>query len=419
MKNKELILGVDYADDMEASFRNGEVGDTKLIARIMDNAVNAGMTWVAWRVSDLGKLTYRTKAGTIQDGVDPIRLSYSPFALIMQRIDPLEVVVEEAHKRGLKVLVYYTLFDEAYVIPEKGQHTESNFGKEHPECYSIHFNGKSFVRGVLSFGYDSVREHFASLVTEALTYGPDGIYLDVARTHAGANAIPVPDWLPRWIDPYLCYGYNEPDVNRYLEKYGSYPPVPDWCSAEPSTETAEAEQNWNRVRGEALTSFLREVSPLVRKAGKKLMVCFYPASGNWFNPGYQCRRPLGRYHYDWKTWVDEGLMDDIRLNIDHRRFGCDDWEESSAETYGYAQKKGVSVHIDCAIEGRYDEMKNPPKALPIPKIDDPETFFRLMREMTARMLTGSADGVFFYEHCGNDDRSWEAISAARKDAGMS
>ena len=112
---KELMLGVDCADDVEACYREGELDDTPLIARVMENAVRAGMTCIAWRVSHVGTLTYRTRVGTVQNGMTVLRLSLTPFGLIMKRIDPLAVAVEEAHRRGLKIYVYHTLFDEAYL----------------------------------------------------------------------------------------------------------------------------------------------------------------------------------------------------------------------------------------------------------------------------------------------------------------
>ena len=57
MTEKDRILGVDYADDVEGAYYRGELGDTPLIEQIMDDAAEAGMTHVAWRVSHIGKLT--------------------------------------------------------------------------------------------------------------------------------------------------------------------------------------------------------------------------------------------------------------------------------------------------------------------------------------------------------------------------
>lgn len=106
------------------------------------------------------------------------------------------------------------------------------------------------------------------------------------------------------------------------------------------------------------------------------------------------------------------MIDGIRLNIDHRRFGYDDWLTASAQTYREAQRRGIRVLIDCAIEGSYDQVENPPRPLPIRKNEAPDAFFGLMGRMVRKMLDSSADGIAFYEHCGNDNRTWDTIAAA-------
>ncbi len=68
--------------------------------------------------------------------------------------------------------------------------------------------------------------------------------------------------------------------------------------------------------------------------------------------------------------------------------------------------------VDCAIESRYDVVKNPPAPLPIAKGDQPDMFFGLMGRMVRGMLGTSADGIVYYEHCGNDERTWETLREA-------
>ena len=215
MTEKDRILGVDYADDVEGAYFRGELGDTPLIEQIMDDAAEAGMTHVAWRVSHIGKLTYRTKAGNVQDGHQAVRLSLTPFGLIMKRCDPMEVAVRAAHERGLKLWFYICLYDERYQYAT-GETTESWLGEQHPEYYSQHFSQpEERVRGVFSLAYPEVKQYFLDIVKEGLDYGSDAVYLDCARTHASANMVPVGGWWPHWTNPYLAYGYNEPDVARY------------------------------------------------------------------------------------------------------------------------------------------------------------------------------------------------------------
>jgi uncharacterized lipoprotein YddW (UPF0748 family) len=405
---KIRMLGVDYADDVEIAYERGELGDTPLIEGIMDHAVEAGMTHVLWRVSHVGKLTYRTKAGTIQDGHGAIRPSLTPFGIIMKRCDPLAEAVRAAHARGLKLFFFVTLFDECYQEP-RGFLSESWLGQQHPEYYLKHYSEELCVRGVFSFSYDEVRQYFTNILREGLDYGCDGIYLDVARTHSGINPIPIHGWWPQWTSPYLAYGYNEPDMARYRERYGEAPPMIHWTDTRDLEPTAE-DNNWYRVRGEALTRFVREVSPMIRAQGVPLYVCFFPATYNGFNPGYQCRQELGRYHIDWETWVDEGLIDGIRLNADHRRFGYDDWIANSAATYKKAQDKGVKVLIDCAMDRVYDKSDDPATRHSPPRRDhQPES---LMETMIGKILGTSADGIVYYEHASSGPGTWKAMRRA-------
>jgi hypothetical protein len=246
-----------------------------------------------------------------------------------------------------------------------------------------------------------------------ISYGPDAIYLDCARTHAGIHPIPVHGWYPSATFPHLRYGYNDYEIERYRTLYGKEPPYRSPGSVEPLVPT-EDEIHWNQVRGSFLTDFLREAAAAIHGARMKLCVCFYPTTYNGLNPDYHCRQQLGWFDIDWKKWVDEKMIDEIRLCTDHRKFGYDDWIAHSAKTYRYAQDKGVKVLIDCAIEGSYDQMENPPNPLPIEKSKNPDFFFSLMEQITIKMLNTTADGVFFYEHCGNDQRTWQAIQSARQ-----
>jgi len=413
MTEKHRILGVDYADDVEASYDKGELGDRPLIEEIMDHAAEAGMTHVAWRVSHLGKLTYPTQVGTVQDGHRAIRPSLTPFGLILKRCDPVRVAVEAAHERGLKMLFYICLFDECYELPD-GIKSESWLGEQHPEYYLEHHNkdheGPRHVRGVFSLSYEEVHDYFLAIVREGLDRGCDGVYLDVARTHAGANPISVYGWWPEWTNPYLAYGYNDPDVERYRSRYGEDPPLGD------PNGPSEAEANWNRVRGEALTDFMRSVRPLANSFGATVDICQYPTTYNGFNPGYPCRQQLGRFHVDWETWAHERLIDSIRLNVDHGRFGYDDWMAHSAQTYKKVQEMGVRVYVDCGLEGYYNLLEDAPAPLPIDKSAQPELYFGLMAKMVGKMLSTSADGVFYYEHNNGDARVWQTLRTAHDDA---
>ena len=416
MKNldKELIIGVDWGDDMSRANMQGEIGDTPLVRQIMENIKEAGATAVCWRVTGIGAAYYPSEVYHTWYPKSPItRMTIRE--LVFKRCDPLRVAVDYAHELGLKIYIYLTLFDDAF------EDMETMFGHRHPEYYMRHYGEKNqyrdplsyCVKGVFSYGYPEVRAWRMELVDEIVSYGADAIYLDCARTHSGANPIPVHGWFPGARTPHIRYGYNDYEIARYREQYGEEPPVrspTDLSSPEPT----EDEINWNQVRGSFLTEFMREASSAVRSSDQKLCVCFFPKTYNGFNPGYQCRQMLGWFDVAWEQWVDEKLIDEIRLNVDHRKFGYDDWTANSRNTYRKAQDAGVKVFIDCALDYTYDRMANPPVALPVTREKMGDDFYKLQEDMTLKMLQTSADGVFFYEHCGTDSPTFEAIRSARQ-----
>ncbi|MFW6038922.1 MAG: hypothetical protein ACOC9P_00415 [bacterium] len=412
----ELVLGVDYADDVEQAFQRGEVGDTPVIEAIMDHAVAAGCSVVNWRVSHLGRLTYRTEVGTRVQPHRSLRESLSAFGLVFQRIDPLRVAVDAAHARRLKLHVYFTLFDEARRGGGDAPDSEGWLGQQHPEYYLQRHDGGWSVRGVFSFGHDAVRAYFRDLIAEALTYQPDGIFLDCARSHAGSHPIPLKGGWPIWTNPYLSYGYNPPDVHRYRNTYGEDPPARTQRSDWQSLEETEIEQRWNRVRGEALTQFLQELRPLCRDADAELRVGFFPTTQNRSNPGYHVNHVLGRYHLDWPTWCEQGLVDAITLFSGNGRSGTRDWLIHSRDVFQQAQAHSVKVLPQTGINGQLDEAPLGDNRQPLRCDDDPQAYYTRITELTRDALVGGADGMYYYEHANADEDTWRAIAAGATQA---
>ncbi len=291
--SKKLMIGVDYNDNVLEAAHRGELADAPAIRQILDNIKSAGAHAVCWRISGAGFVTYPSK---VHQTYYPksIYTSATVWDLIFKRCDPLRVAVDYARQIGLEFYVYVTLFDDAY------ENQETMFGRKHPEFYMRHHGGldpykdplQQCIKGIFSYGYPEVRQWRMDLIRELLSYDPDAIYLDCARTHAGAHPIPVHGWYPSATFPHLRYGYNDYEIERYKTLYGKEPPYRSPTSVAP-LEPTEDEIRWNQVRGSFLTDFLREASAAIRSANKKLCVCFYSATYNGLNPGNDDRT--------WKT----------------------------------------------------------------------------------------------------------------------
>ncbi|HOM98979.1 MAG TPA: hypothetical protein PLM33_01860 [Acidobacteriota bacterium] len=435
---KTLALGVDYNDQVVHGYLGGYLYNEPKIRELIQTARKAGFDEIYWRVSVIGKVTYRSKVMTVLDGKGLPYTEASPIGLIMRQCDPLEVAIDECRKQGLKSFVYITLFDFAY------PGFEDMFFEQHPEYWSrlagvladhlstplpgakeaaefsksVSTGGYSkslvegerqgtapYIKGVPSYGYPEVRNYLLSQIKELIEYRPDGIYLDAARTHAGIYPVLAYGWYPQWTQPYLKYGYNEPEIALYKKKYGKNPPLRGVTSLQNLEET-EDEKNWNNVRGYFLTQLIRETSQLIHAAGMKLGVGFYSKTYNYFQPGYYTRQQVGRIEMQWKQWCDEGLVDVLRIMVDHRKHGYDDWEENASTNFKYAQDKGVKVLLDVSLSGVWDMLKNPPAPLPI---KDRETYLRVLTDVTRKIVNSTADGAVYYEAGGNGEDVWNAI----------
>lgn len=405
---KDVIIGVDYMDLIDTAFakENKIFGEAEIRKLIRDFAA-CGINTVYWRVDYIGLVVYRSKVCTVPQRRNTQRPCFKIIRGLLKKFDPLEVVIDEGHRNGMKIFAYVTLFDDSYDFETKGW--ESDFGRNNRHFYSRHYSGSRSVQGVFSYGYPEVREYKLNQIAELLAYRPDGIYMDCARTHAGGNAIPVHGWYPQCTEPYLAYGYNDYEVEEYKKRYGEAPFVRTPTSLEGIEET-EKERNWNRIRGEFVTMLIRDASRLVRADGKALSVGFYPRTYNGFQPGYQTRQMVGRIQLDWETWAKERLIDTIYLIADHRKFGYDDWQADSARIFKPAQEQGVKVVVHADISSKkIDKLENSPYPLPVL---DRTQYFSLLEDYVHRMLRSSADGVHFYEAKDHDEELYGVLARA-------
>ena len=387
---KEVIIGIDSANQIYAGYERGVFYGEDRLRQLVRCCAEAGINTVYWRVSATGQVVYRSKVRTVI-GEHPERIEGFSLAsveqLVLRQCDPPAVVVEEAHKCGLKIFGYITLFDEYY------PGLESAFQIAHPEYTWKHRLRNHHLRGLLSYAYPEVRAHRLKQVEELNGYGFDGLYLDTARSHGGIQpiiAMPLTGG-----DPYQEYGFNEPEVEEFKRRTGVDPTVRNPADAPLVDFDRDA---WNRLRGEYLTQFIREVREKTNQADLRLAVGFYTDADCYLSPaGRRGRVPMGRFHHDYETWVEEDLVDAFVLIAEHRRYGAKDWREHSAPQFARAREKGKRVYLWAATEERIDELDNAPGALPVAIADEPERFYEALGIGINACLDTSADGVYLYE----------------------
>jgi len=388
---KEVILGVDYNDHLDFGARKGFLYGESHIRSLVRSMADAGVTTVSWRVSLIGQVTYRSKVRTVVGACPaPMPEMYPGSAagsIVIQTCDPPAVAVNEARKCGVKIVMYVTLFDEYF------PGMESKFEMDHPEYTWRHRFGKDRIRGLLSYAYPEVREHRLAEIRELLAYEPDGIYLDTGRSHCGIQpimAMPLTGG-----DPYWQYGFNEPEVAEFKRRYGADPG--SLIGLQPRMDDVNF-QNWNKLRGEYLTQFLRETRAVVNQAGKQLTVGFYSDAECYLSPvGRRGRVPLGLFHHDYETWAKENLVDGFVIVTEHRRYGGRDWREHSSKQFSPIQRSGKKVYIWGATQARVDELEDSPVKVPVSVTEDRPGFLKAMRKGIEGCMEQTADGVFLYE----------------------
>jgi hypothetical protein len=240
------------------------------------------------------------------------------MAQVMRKIDPLKTATKYAHKHGMEIYAWVTIFDS---LPYA---TATEFFQKHPEYTWLSKDGKKHIPGVPCYAYPQVRKYRLDQMREILQYDVDGIFLSV-RSHSpwpGRNA-------GGGNEGARGYGFNEPVVKEYSRRYAKDP-----REAKPDSLD---ELRFVQLKGDFLTAWLREVKQVTSKHGKKLAIntnVTYsdPVRANWM-------------YIDADTLVRERIVDELcimstaALDLNHWRLLGDGkvklttWASIHGETY--------------------------------------------------------------------------------------
>jgi len=236
------------------------------------------------------------------------------------RWDDFLEVPRLAHRLGMAVLLYVSLFDEGWPLSPKrvrevsfhnamhGRHTgwQTEFSRKNPQYTVTDRVRKKRQWGVLSLAYPEVRQHFIGRYRRLLDAGEfDGAFVCLRSQSRPAD----------FGDE---YGFNEPVRRDFLERYGRDIRSEDFDL-----------QAWRDLLGEYLTRFLTELRQSLPE--DSLLAVGVPR-GRVLGP------PLGNTSLEWDRWVEEGIVD--HLVVDQNSSQCPSmWHQlwPMHRGYGYVQ----------------------------------------------------------------------------------
>ena len=284
--------------------------------RLMAMCAHYGIDRVYFRVSVCGAVCYHTKVMTpafesvfekyttegLDTGCANIPSLHRRMGMVMRKIDPLACCAKYAHKHGMQVYAWVTVFDSMYYAPE------TEFFQQHPEYTWVSKDGTKHIPGVPCYAYPAVRKYRLDQVRELLQYDVDGIKFS-PRSHSpwpgrrsgGGN------------EGSRGYGFNEPVVQEYIRRYGKDP-----RAAEPDSLD---ELRFVQLKADFFTDFVREAKQLISAAGKRLVVVTSasvsdPVRANWM---YVDAEAIAR-----EQIADElSIMAGANANLDHWRVLAD------------------------------------------------------------------------------------------------
>lgn len=207
-------------------------------------------------------------------------------------IDPLKVWIEEAHKRNMKVHIWFETFyvgndnpsnDSKSILAvnsDWGNKTKRNFDSLSPVPSNSEHGGY-----FLDPANPDVQQFLEDLITEIVhEYKPDGINLDYIRYPQSMAAKYSSYDLSNW-------GYTEYARYEFKKTYGKDPI--DVCYDDPLWKL------WDKYRQDKVTAFVLRISNLTRSKNIMLSTVIFPDR----------QKALETKQQDWKTWSALNYVD--------------------------------------------------------------------------------------------------------------
>lgn len=258
--------------------------DKKDIEEVLDNLDKTGISDVFIETYYHGKTIYPSK---VMEKYGFIK-QYEDF----QGFDPLRIWISEAHKRDMKVHIWFQTFyvgnkppetNPEYILAQKPQWANRQKKNANSETigYSVSEHNGYFIDPANPEVQDFLYELLSEIIT---TYRPDGINLDYIRYPQSLSSI-YPNYdMSNW-------GYTEFARQEFQTIYGTDP-----------YEIKPYDSLWNywrHYRCNKITSFVKKVSDLCRSNNINLTAVIFPNRTGALDTKLQ----------DWKIWSANNFVD--------------------------------------------------------------------------------------------------------------
>ena len=202
-------------------------------------------------------------------GINNIFCFYTMKDQNQKEWDFLEILLEKAHEKGMKV--------HPIICPGQRVKSEGEI-EEHPEWLIRDKKGEIVPN--LNLANPEVREYIKEKVTEALKYDIDGIHLDYIRFQINQG-----------------FSYDKATCEAFKKEFG-YSPLDVhqdcgsiiWCE-------------WIKWNAKQVTTLVREIKEIVDRSGKDVVL-----GVDVFPDSETAKVLIGQ---DWELWAREGLVDMI------------------------------------------------------------------------------------------------------------
>ncbi|OHB57163.1 MAG: hypothetical protein A2Y12_13535 [Planctomycetes bacterium GWF2_42_9] len=292
------------------------VGTPEQIRNMMKYWKSNGFTQIFWRGEDNRDPNFVWNESTMYAEASFIRKEYSR---VMSSFDTTDCAIKSAHEMGMKIYMWASVFDDGTAANKPHRFWSDRFPwrnilfDKHPEL-EVRDRKGDVQWGVRELVYPLARStKIADYINVVKKYPDlDGVLIYI-HSHSAAGFHGDQ------------YGFNQPIVDEYKKRYG----VDILTDAQFDYKNPkfnpkdEAVEKWRSLRGEYLTQFLREIKSALGQVRPGLQVVVNTQGGDYMGP------PFGNIRTDWRTWINEGLIDEIIVRT---------WMAGSAGAYDFSKE---------------------------------------------------------------------------------